>query len=398
MPQRSIGSWLIWLFAIACLPPLGLNVMVPLDAALREGLQLSPFQAQAALALYVLGLAAGQPLAGIGADRWGRRGTLAWGLALALCGSMVAAMSTGAAALLLGRLVTGLGLSVALVVPRTTLRDLCGGRSLQRGMAIISLAFALMPAIGPILGWWLLTWGGSWRVALGVVPALVALVGLVAITRHKETRPAETAAPGWEVLGVIWRLRTQRCVALGFAAISSVFFLLIAQGPSALRDSTGMDGQGIAWVLGGTYLGFLAGSAWVAGRARRTSGLAQCVRGGALAGLGALVIASCVWWPTPSTWVVGMLLYATGHGMVFPAALGVVMQAVPSQAGMASALVGMLQMGAGAVVAGCAALLPGTSTERTAAVAVLMVGAGIVTLLAAGAGPAAGNDEDLQGA
>ena len=33
MPARELPlrSWLIWLTAIACLPPLGLNVLVPLD-------------------------------------------------------------------------------------------------------------------------------------------------------------------------------------------------------------------------------------------------------------------------------------------------------------------------------------------------------------------------------
>ena len=45
---------MIWLTAIACLPPLGLNVLVPLDAALRDALQLTAFQGQAAIALYVL--------------------------------------------------------------------------------------------------------------------------------------------------------------------------------------------------------------------------------------------------------------------------------------------------------------------------------------------------------
>lgn len=391
----SIRSWLIWLTAIACLPPLGLNVLVPLDAALREALRLTAFQGQAAIALYVLGLAIGQPLAGIGADRWGRRRTLLAGLLLALCGSAAAAAATDAATLLIGRLLTGLGLSVVLVVPRATLRDLRSGAALQRGMAIISVAFALMPAVAPVLGWWLLARGGGWRMALGVVPLLVALGAAVAVWRHVETRPASTTLPGWDTLGVLWRQRMPRWVTLGFAAISSVFFLLIAQGPSALRESVGMDGRDVAWVLGGTYLGFLGGSLWAMRQSRRLSGLALCSWGGALAGLGALVIMLCAWWPSPLAWIVGMLVYSAGHGVIFPSALGVVMQAMPTRAGMAAAFTGMLQMAVGAVVSGGAALLPGTATQRTAAVAVLMVGAGVFALLAAHrCAQAAGLDEE----
>lgn len=391
----SIRSWLIWLTAIACLPPLGLNVLVPLDAALREALRLTAFQGQAAIALYVLGLAIGQPLAGIGADRWGRRRTLLAGLLLALCGSAAAAAATDAATLLTGRLLTGLGLSVVLVVPRATLRDLRSGAALQRGMAIISVAFALMPAVAPVLGWWLLARGGGWRMALGVVPLLIALGAAVALWRHVETRPASTTLPGWDTLGVLWRHRMPRWVTLGFAAISSVFFLLIAQGPSALRESVGLDGRDVAWVLGGTYLGFLGGSLWAMRQSRRLSGLALCSWGGALAGLGALMIMLCAWWPSPLAWIAGMLVYSAGHGVIFPSALGVVMQAMPTRAGMAAAFTGMLQMAVGAVVSGGAALLPGTATQRTAAVAVLMVGAGVFALLAAHrCAHAAGLDEE----
>lgn len=369
-------------------------MLVPLDAALREGLRLTAFQGQAAIALYVLGLAVGQPLAGISADRWGRRLTLLAGLLLALCGSVAAAAASDAFMLLAGRLLTGLGLSVVLVIPRATLRDLCSGLALQRGMAIISVAFALMPAVGPVLGWWLLDWGGNWRVALGIMPVLIALGGGMAMWRHVETRPDATHVPGWEALGAIWSHRTPRWVAIGFAAVSSVFFLLIAQGPAALRESVGLDGREIAFVLGGTYLGFLVGSLWTARQSCRRSGLALCTWGAVLAALGVAVIASCVWWPSPQAWVIGMLIYAIGHGVIFPAAIGVVMQAMPTRAGMAAALTGMLQMAVGAVVSGGAALLPGTPLQRTAAVAALMGITGLLALFAAHKSHASTGSED----
>lgn len=381
--SRTTRSWLIWLTAIACLPPLGLNVLVPLDAALRDALQLTALQGQATIALYVLGLAVGQPLAGVSADRWGRRRTLLAGLLLALLGSVAAAMAPAAGQLLWGRALTGLGLSVVLVVPRATLRDLCGGVALQRGMAIISVAFALTPAVAPLLGWGLLAWGGGWRVALGAVPVLITLGTVLALWRHTETRPTSTTQPDWDTLGVLWRHRVPRWVALGFAAISSVFFLLIAQGPAALRESVGLDGREIAWVLGGTYLGFLAGSLWAMRQSRHWSGLALSTWGGGLSALGVAAILACAWWPSTLTWIVGMLIYSAGHGVIFPSALSVVMQAMPTRAGMAAALTGMLQMAVGAVVSGGAALLPGTATQRTAAVAVVMVGSGVLALVAA---------------
>jgi MFS transporter, DHA1 family, multidrug resistance protein len=383
-PGRKLSTrpWLFWLTAVACLPPLGLNLLVPLDVALRDGLQLSTAQVQAAIALYVLGLAIGQPLAGVGADRWGRRRTLLAGLVLSLGGSLAAATAPDALTLLVGRLVHGFGLSVVLVVPRATLRDLSSGATLQRGMAIISVAFAVTPAVTPLLGWWLLEWGGSWRVSLGLAPVLITAGLFVAVWCHTETRPARTEPPGWDTLAVLWGHRTPRLVALSFAAIGSIFFLLIAQVPTALRESLGLDGQGVALVMGGTYLGFLFGNLWAIRQAGRMSGLGQCAWGAGLASAGVAVIALSLVWPSLLPWTVGMLVYAIGHGMIFPATLGVVMQAMPTRAGMAAALTGMLPMAVGAAISGGAAWLPGTALQRTTGMAVLMASLGMMALLA----------------
>ncbi|RZL05963.1 MAG: hypothetical protein EOP40_18725 [Rubrivivax sp.] len=113
------------------------------------------------------------------------------------------------------------------------------------------------------------------------------------------------------------------------------------------------------------------------------SALVLCHWGGGLAAAGVAVIALCLWRPSPMAWIVGMLVYSTGHGVIFPSSLSVVMQALPTRAGMAASFAGMVQMMVGAAVSGAAALLPGSATERTVAVAATMVAAGVLALLAA---------------
>src|SRR5690606_6688527 len=123
----------------------------------------TPAIGMAAIGLYALGLALGQPLAGYASDGWGRRPTLVTGLAIGSVGGLLASLATDPATLLAGRTLAGLGLSVSLVVPRAVLRDLAEGASLQRGMSVISTAFAVMPAVTPVVGWWLLARTGDWR-------------------------------------------------------------------------------------------------------------------------------------------------------------------------------------------------------------------------------------------
>lgn len=378
----SRRSWLLWLTAIACLPPTGLNVMVPLDAALSEGLGISAWSIQAAVALYTLGMAVGQPLAGVASDLWGRRPVLIAGLLLGAIGGLLATAAEGAPSLLLGRLLTGLGFSVVLVVPRAALRDLYTGVPLQSGMAIISGAFALAPAFVPMIGWLLLDAGG-WRIALGLVPTVALCACVCALWRHAETKPAHTSPPSMAGLAAIWQARAQRYVVFSFAAISSVSFLLVAQGPAAIRHTVGWESGQISLLMGGTFLGFLGGNIFAAVSAGKRAGMQLCAWGTGLSLLGVLFIALCAWQPTAWLWIAGLLVYAIGHGLVFPSAMGIVLQAMPERAGMAAALAGMVQMLAGASVSAGAAFLPGSVSVRLAAVSVFVVGVGVLALITA---------------
>jgi predicted MFS family arabinose efflux permease len=378
----SPRGWLVWLTLVACLPPLGLNLVIPLDRALAAGLGLGSAERMASIGLYALGLAAGQPLAGVAADLWGRRPTVVAGLAIGCAGGLLSCLAAEAASLLAGRALTGLGLSVALVVPRAVLRDLVNGPTLQRGMATISGAFALTPAIAPILGWWLLDFTG-WRGVLGLLPCLIAVTLLAALLMQSETRPAATVRPGSDSLLALWKHRPSRWIALAFAAIGSLFFVMIAVVPAALRDTISAGDRGVALLIGGTYLGFLAGNLIVAATSRRRDSLLLCGWGVALAASGIGLMALCIVVPSGPLWASALFAYSLGHGLIFPAALGRIMQAMPARAGMAAAVAGMMPMLAGAGLCLLAALVTAAPTVRLVLVATPMILLGALALLAA---------------
>jgi DHA1 family bicyclomycin/chloramphenicol resistance-like MFS transporter len=350
----SLRGWLVWLTAISCLPPLGLNLAIPLDRAMGVALALPMAESMGAIGLYALGLAIGQPLAGIAADKWGRRPTLLAGLAIGAFGGSLSSLASDGASLLAGRAICGLGLSVALVVPRAVLRDLASDRALQRGMAIISAAFAFTPAIAPVLGWWLLG-RVDWRGVLALLPCLTLVAVMGGLLVQVETRPPGTVAPSLEGLSALWKHRASRWTALSFAAIGSLFFVMIAVVPAALRDTVGADDRGVALLLGGTYLGFLCGNIMVAVAAGRARAFSLCFLGATIAAIGVMLMTLCALHPSVALWTVGLLAYSLGHGLIFPAAIGRIMQAMAARAGMAAAMTGMMPMLAGAALCAIAA-------------------------------------------
>jgi len=385
------GGWLAWLTAIACLPPLGLNLMIPLDRALATDLASTPAIGMAAIGLYALGLALGQPLAGYASDGWGRRPTLVTGLAIGSVGGLLASLATDPATLLAGRTLAGLGLSVSLVVPRAVLRDLAEGASLQRGMSVISTAFAVMPAVTPVVGWWLLARTGDWRFVMAVLPLLSLAALALAAPFHPETRRVGTFAPGLASLRAIWKHRQARSIALAFAAFGAVFFVLIGLVPAAVRGTLGADERFVALLMGGTFLGFLVGNAVVSFLASRHQPLVLCTTGCAIAGLGVALMCVAAARPSAVGWTFALLCYSLGHGMLFPTALTVVIQAMPTRAGLAAAMTGMAPMLAGGCAAMAAGVIPASAGSRLVLVCLPLVVIGATALRMAWTAPASDN-------
>jgi len=351
-PQPSAA----YLASVASLSPLGLNAAVGLQPVF-QGLGASgPAGRAAAVALFALGLGLGQPVAGDATDRWGRRPTMLLGLLLASAGALLAAWAADERSLLLGRFLTGLGLSACLVVPRACLRDIHHGADLQRSMALLSLVFAVVPAVTPLLAW-ALAQLHSWRTPL-VALALVLLIStLVAWRSHHETRPASTCVPDLRAWIALARQRSVQRATLAFAGAASPFFIVAAVGPAGLEASTGAVPGTIAAVLGGTYLAFGLGNLWVR-RHAATPGERHLSVGLGFAALGMLLLAATLAWPTLWLWALALAVYALGHGMVFPAAFAVVLRDAPQRAGLVTAAMGTVHMCSGALSAWVAGSLP----------------------------------------
>src|ERR671937_777198 len=158
--------------------PLSMDLYLPALPALTHDLGGSPSLVQLTLTACLLGLAAGQLVAGPLSDALGRRRPLFVGLAAYALASLLCALAPSVPVLVLCRLIQGMTGAAGVVIARAVVRDVYEGSEVARFLALTMLISGLAPILGPVAGGQLLR-VTSWRGAF-VVLAVIGLLLLVA--------------------------------------------------------------------------------------------------------------------------------------------------------------------------------------------------------------------------
>jgi len=328
---------------------------VAIEMATSEGM------VQMTLAVFFGGFAVAQLVAGPLSDALGRKPVVLGFMVLFLGGSLASMLATSIEALLLGRLLQGIGAAVGITTARALIRDLFRGQQAARIMNMIGIILAVAPIISPTLGGLLLE-AGNWRwiFVLMVIYALAVLAIVWLTMRETVPRNLSLLAPL-----VLWRNYCTLAVNPHFMLASGVvvgaigalyaqatllpFILMERVGLSPVEFGLGMLLQSGSFMAGALAMRVLMSR--VSANRLAAVGVGMIVLGS----LGALRLA----WAAPD--YLGVMLpvavYAGGIAFVMPAMSMAALVPFPKIAGSASALQGFLQMGAGLVVGLAAALL-----------------------------------------
>ncbi|WP_028028944.1 MFS transporter [Gemmobacter nectariphilus] len=153
-----------------------------------------PSKAQLILTSFVLGMGLGTFVTGPLSDSFGRRRMILIGSALYCAGAAMAWAGPTLEAVLIGRLVQGLGAAGPRIVAVAMVRDLYSGRQMARIMSFAMMIFTLVPAVAPLVGTWIIALGG-WRgiFAAFILFSAVSMIWLV--SRQPETLPRAMRSP-----------------------------------------------------------------------------------------------------------------------------------------------------------------------------------------------------------
>ena len=153
---------------------------------------------------YLIALAVSLPATGWLADRFGRRPTFIWSLALFSLGAVIAVTAPNLAVLLVGRIVQGLGGGALLPLSLTMVYELFPPHRRGTAIGIWGVAIAAAPALGPPAGGWLLT-VASWRwIFVGLLVIALLAMGLAMRYLRELVTPSRPPldAPGWMAVAI----------------------------------------------------------------------------------------------------------------------------------------------------------------------------------------------------
>jgi DHA1 family bicyclomycin/chloramphenicol resistance-like MFS transporter len=381
-PTRRI-ELIVVLGALTAFGALSIDMYLPALPSIARDFHVPIGSAEATLASFFLGFAAGQAFFGPMADRFGRKPPLYAGLLLYLAMCAVCAMSSSVEMLMVARFFQAVGACAGGVVARACVRDLFGPEETPRVFAYMMLVLAVAPLIAPFLGGYFLIWA-SWRAIFWFQFAFGGAVAIAVAIRLPETHGgAHRALHPFIIVADYARIvRDKRFIAyaLSGAVSNASLYAYLTGSAHVFIDLFHVAPQHFGWFFGTNAVG-LIGTAQIA--ARYVKGrLPETVMLRAQIGhlfAGAILVAEALF-GLGGVFGLGasLFIFLAFNGAIGPMGTGAAMRHYAVNAGMASALLGSLQF---AIGFGVSLIMGAFNAVTPLPLAALMVGCAVTGLL-----------------
>ena len=384
--QKAAGRafrFILLLGLLDAFGPLGIDMYLPAFPMIERDLKAPGGAMQLTLSLFLAGLAVGQLICGPISDRIGRRKPLLVGSALFAVSCVVCAYARSIEALIVARFVMGLAGATGMVIARAVVRDSFEETESARIYSMLMLVIGIAPIISPTVGGWIMGFGG-WGAIFWALAGFACLCGVaVAVdlpeTLHPENRSRDSAAElARRYAGMAVDTRF-----LGYAAPVSlalgVIFAYVASAPMLFMQFYKLSTTAFSLIFAGNAIG-LIGSAQVNRWLTRRFDTHDILRAAVLVHAAACVVMPALAWSGfggfPAFLACIFVCLAT-VGLILPNASAAAMAPFPHQAGVASAMLGMLQFAVGAA----AGAVVGVFHDGTGLpMALTIAGCGVISL------------------
>ncbi len=327
---------------------ISIDMYLPALPALEGALQTSPAAVQLTLGAFLIGFGLAQLVYGPLSDTWGRRPITLGGIGLYLIGSILCATAETAQALILARLLQGIGASAGPVMARAMVRDLYSRDQSARMYSILMLLMGIAPMVAPMVGGQLLVYF-DWRSIFWTLTGFGLICLTVALLLAPETLPPTRRSPG----SLRAALRHYRdllraraflgyCLSAGF--IYGGMFAYISGTPHIYITVMGVSEQHFGLLFGVNVIGMMILSAVNSRIVMRVGADRMLTYGLLLSLFGAclrLITASFDLFGLPGI-AVPLFVILASLGMVGANAMAGALAAYPHMAGAASALGGVM--------------------------------------------------------
>lgn len=375
-PARVSAALVALLAGLASGSTLASNILLPSLPGMAKAMGVPTAALGPTLSAFFAAFALGQLVVGPLSDRFGRRAVVLPGLLVFIAGSLWCAAAGSLNELIAARVLQALGACAASVLARAIARDLFEGAALARIFSFLMVAMACAPGFSPLLGG-LLDQAFGWQAPFILVAGFGVGIGLAYLLMLGETHKGPRTPFDLRGIAAGYRdlIGDRRFIAPGVtsALILGGLYGMFTGLPAIIVEGLGQTPIALGLFFAGTvFVVFGAGIAAPRLAARLgpvraiSLGLCFALAGGAsmlalaLSGMQSLVLVT-----------VTCCIFLFGMGTVSPLATATALGPFGARAGLASALLGFLQMaaaalGAAAVTAGLAPALASLGAVLTA--------------------------------
>lgn len=336
---------------------------------------------------FFIGISVGQLIYGPLLDRFGRKKPLFIGLALYLITSIACAFAPTADMLIALRFLQALGSCSGMVASRALVRDIFPVEENAKIFSLLMLVLALSPIVAPTLGGYmtaLFGWQSIFYI-LALIGASTLILTYFKLPGGKEPqtfslKPKPIISGFWEVA----RVPQFYTYAFAGAIASSGLYAYIAGSPFVFMELYHVSEKQYGWIFAIIAMGLISASQvntillqkFTSEQIVRVALFCQCIAGISLVAgnifhiLGLYSTIFLIW------------IFLSTQGFAFPNSSALSLAPFSKNAGTASALMGAIQLGIGAVSTALVSMLTnGTAIPMSAVMCACAISSFIVLLL-----------------
>lgn len=384
MTKSKYFSVILILGSLTALAPFSIDMYLPGFPAIALDLKTSAAKVSLSLTGFFIGISAGQLLYGPLLDRFGRKKPLCIGLVVYILASIGCAYASSIDSLIMLRFVQALGSCAATVTAVAMVRDLFPVKDSAKVFSLLILVLGASPMIAPTAGGYL-TAAFGWHSVFIVLTVLGSLVLLASIFFLPDVYKPDTTLSLKPLpiinnfLSVIKEPQFYTYALTGAIAFAGLF-AYVSGSPLIFMNVFGLSDKEYGWIFAFLSIGFIGSSQLNTLLLRKFT--SEKIVSAALIlycifGITFLIITLLGWLTLPLT-IIFLFLILSMVGITNPNAASLSLAPFAKNAGSASALMGALQMGLGALIS----FLISLKDEPSALPLVsAMAGSGILALI-----------------
>ncbi|RYZ25994.1 MAG: Bcr/CflA family efflux MFS transporter [Chitinophagaceae bacterium] len=387
MTKRNRSLFILLLGLLSAIGPFSIDMYLPGFPTIAADLNTTVDQVSYSLSSFFVGICVGQMICGPLLDRFGRKKPLYVGLVLYIIASLGCAVAGSIEALIGFRFLQALGGCVGMVAPRAIIRDVFPVNENAKIFSLLVLVIGVSPIVAPTAGSFFISAFGwhSVFVVLAIVTAILFIAVIFFLPESKRPDPNFSLRPKPILNSFLYVIKEPQfyTYALTGAISSAGLFAYLSGSPYVFMELYKVTEQHYSWIFALIAAG-LIGSSQLNNLFLKRYSSEQIIKVvllmQTLVGL-TLAIGTATGFLGLYSTIFLIFLFLSCQGFSFPNSSALSMAPFNKEAGSASALMGALQMGIGAVASALVGLFFNNTALPMAAVMAACAFAAFIILL-----------------